>query len=243
MGYYEPFVGGGAMFFALKPCTAVLGDANPHLIELYRMVRDYPRELLSELESVAGYYSAMGYYEMRDRYNRSAAQMSELSRAAMFLALNKTCFNGLHRVNRKGQFNVPEGSYKNPRIVDTETILMAHGALNGVELRCGHFRETLAGAGAGDFAYLDCPYYTENRKNFAEYMGDGFGREDHELLAKTFAELTERGVKVMASNSGHPFVRELYRDYRIDEVLAPRSINSSGDGRGRVTELVIRNYG
>jgi DNA adenine methylase len=183
---------------------------------------------------------------VRARYNREVAGSSgtlvdAVGQAAAFVYLNKTCFNGLHRVNRRGEFNVPCGRYAKPSIVDAARMRVASRALQDVDIGCAGFEAVLECARAGDFLYLDPPYLPLTRGSFTTYAGE-FGLSEHKRLAKVFCELDARGCLVMLSNSAAPDVRVLYRRYRIDTVLARRAINSVASARGCVPECVVRNY-
>lgn len=242
MRHVEPFVGGGALFFALRPQRALLCDINAALLTTYRAVRDEVDVVASHLIRLSSAHDATVYYRVRERYNRSRA-LSEAERAAMFIYLNKTCFNGLHRVNRRGEFNVPVGSYVKPRILDSEVLHAASLQLRRTELRCGGFELLIGSAKPGDFIYMDPPYEpVSSTASFTAYAQEGFGREDQLRLRDVFRVLDRRGCKLMLSNSDVDFIRELYRGYRIDQVSAPRAINSDPGKRGRVSELVVRNY-
>jgi len=246
MRHVEPFFGGGAMFFARAPERALLCDVNPALVNVYESVREHVDEVIQQLELLASGHDvddARAYYRVRERYNRSRS-MTPVERAAAFVYLNKTCFNGLHRVNRRGEFNVPAGRYKNPRIVDAEQLRSASRALARAELRLGSFEHLLSSARPGDFIYFDPPYEpVSTTASFTAYAQDGFRREDQMRLRDVFAALDKRGCKLMLSNSDVPFLRDLYRDFNLQTVLAPRAINRDATKRGMVSELVVRNYG
>lgn len=231
------------MFFARRPARALLADFNKALVETYLAVRDEVEAVLLELEVLATAHAAGSYYGVRERYNRGLGR-PRAERAAMFIYLNKTCFNGLHRVNRRGEFNVPEGRYKNPRIFDPEGLRSASRALAGTEIRHASFEDLLEYARPGDFVYLDPPYEpVSDTASFTAYAtGDGFTRQDQRRLRDVFAILDRRGCKLMLSNSDVPFIRELYADFRIDRVVAPRAVNCDARRRGLVSELVVRNY-
>jgi DNA adenine methylase len=244
MRHVEPFAGGAALFFARRPGRALLCDVNPALTDLYLAVRDDVDSVIEALEPLVAQHAAASgsYYAVRERYNaRRSASRAE--RAAMFVYLNKTCFNGLHRVNRKGEFNVPEGRYKNPRILDEENLRSASAALAGCEIKNQGFEALLGSAKPGDFVYLDPPYEPVSRtSNFTSYAEEGFSQRDQERLRDVYAELDRRGCKLMLSNSDAPFIRELYRSWRIDLVAAPRAVSCDARGRGLVSEVVVRNY-
>lgn len=240
--HVEPFVGGGALFFARRPKRALLTDINPALIATYAAIRDDVDRVVSTLRTLAREHSKQRYYEIRRRYNESR-RLAAPTRAAMFIYLNKTCFNGLHRVNRKGEFNVPVGSYKKPKIVDPERLLLASEALQEADLRCAGFESLVEHAKPGDFVYFDPPYEpVSTTARFTSYARDGFSQDDQTRLRDVYRELDRRGCRLMLSNSDVPFIHHLYRSFRIDLVAAPRAINCNANGRGKVTEVVVRNY-
>ena len=244
MRHVEPFAGGAAMFFARRPARAMLCDVNPALVDTYLAVRDQVESVIAALEPLAAQHAAAEgtYYRVRERYNARRGH-TRAERAAMFVYLNKTCFNGLHRVNRKGDFNVPQGRYKNPRILDESTLRAASAALAGCEIVNQGFEALLATAKPGDFVYLDPPYEPVSRtSNFTSYAEEGFSQRDQERLRDVYAELDRRGCKLMLSNSDVPFIRELYGKWRIDLVAAPRAVSCDARGRGLVSEVVVRNY-
>jgi DNA adenine methylase len=242
MRHVEPFVGGGALFFSRCPARALLADINPQLCSTYEAVRDESDSVIAHLRELSAAHGPERYYQVRHRYNH-ASHLSRAERAAMFIYLNKTCFNGLHRVNRRGEFNVPAGRYQNPRILDEGLLRAASRQLRKAELRCESFECLLARAKPGDFIYFDPPYEPVSRTaNFTAYARDGFSREDQERLRNVFAELDRRRCKLMLSNSDVAFIRDLYRKFRIDTVVAPRAVNCDATRRGLVSEVVVRNY-
>jgi DNA adenine methylase len=242
MRHVEPFVGGAAMFFARQPERALLCDKNAQLCATYEAVRDDVEGVIDRLRELAKGHNEERYYQLRHRYNH-AKRMSQNERAALFIYLNKTCFNGLHRVNRRGEFNVPAGRYSNPRILDEELLRAASARLGRVELRCESFESLLSHAKPGDFIYFDPPYEPVSRTaSFTAYQPDGFSREDQARLRDVFTALDRRRCRLMLSNSDVPFIRELYSKYRLDTVAAPRAINCDAKRRGSVTEVVVRNY-
>ncbi|MFN8534192.1 MAG: DNA adenine methylase [Dehalococcoidia bacterium] len=237
--YYEPFLGGGAVYFALRPAVATLGDVNDDLIDAYLEVRDDPAGLMRALD---------GYHYDREMYYQVRAQrrvdLSRQERAARFLYLNRTCYNGLYRVNRRGEFNVPIGRYhRRHRIYDPTTLLTASNALTSATIVRASFDHCLKGARVGDFVYLDPPYWPVGpTASFTRYAANGFTENDQKWLKVQVDRLTERGCSVLLSNSDTPFTRWLYADYRIETVQAPRAISSDPAGRGAVSELLVRNY-
>lgn len=242
MRHVEPFTGGGALFFARQPARALLSDVNKDLIGTYEAVRECPGGLENILGAMSRKHSKDFYYATRERFNRGVS-LSRVERAAQFIYLNKTCFNGLYRVNQRGEFNVPMGSYKNPRILDAEGLLAASWPLAHAELRCAPFETIVDRVGPGDFVYLDPPYEPLSRtSSFTSYAQGGFSQDDQRRLRDVVRELDRIGAKVMLSNSDVPFIRELYSGMNINQVMASRSVNCVGGKRGKVAELVIRNY-
>jgi DNA adenine methylase len=235
--YHEPFVGGGALFFAVQPKRAVLADGNAELVHCYQQVRD---DVYGVLDALARHVYQRPHFEaVRALEPR---RLSPAARAARLIYLNKTCFNGLWRVNRAGRFNVPFGRYKNPRFNDPSALISASHALRGVEILHATFEQALLRASPGDFVYLDPPYDPVSpTASFASYTADGFGWEDQKRLAYSCLLLNRRGVRFLLSNSATPRIRELYRGFEQRMVRAPRFINSKADGRGRVDELLVFN--
>lgn len=244
-GYHEPFVGGGALFFFLHASRLLpkrrvyLSDSNANLLAAYWGVRDHVEELITLLERHKAAHSEEHFYQVR-----AAAPKSPVARAARVIYLNKTCFNGLFRENSKGEFNVPMGRYKNPLICDAPNLRAASAALHEAEIAQRHFREVARHVRKGDFVYFDPPYWPVSASaNFTAYAKDNFTRADQEELAQLFKDLTKRGVHVLLSNSDTPLINELYRDYPIDIVLANRNVNSKAEKRGKVNEVLVRNFG
>lgn len=237
--YFEPFVGGGAFFFGLAPERAILGDLNGDLVKTYNAVAVDPSAVVRRLQRHARRHSPEHYYNVRDQWRRRTS-WSVARAAGAFIYLNKTCFNGLWRVNRAGHFNCPMGRYDKPAICQPEVLRAAHVALQRAELRAGDFRTSIADAEPGDFIYLDPPYVPLSATaNFTSYSTNGFGFDDHRALADAARRLVARGCHVMVSNSDTAFVRELYKGFRIDRVKCGRSINSDATKRGDVDELTI----
>ena len=244
--YVEPFVGGGAVLFELKPKQAVIGDLNKELITTYLAIQEAPEQLIMELkrhENTAEYY-----YEIRDldRDKEKFANLNYIEIASRFIYLNHTCFNGLYRVNKKQEFNVPFGNYKKPNIVNETGIMAVSEYLNenDVKIFCGDYQKCVSLAGDNIFVYLDPPYQPFSGKtNFTSYTANGFGPADQIALRQFCKSLHEKGVKFMESNSETLFIRELYKAFcNIDAIQAKRAINSKSDGRGNVGEFLIRNY-
>ncbi|HTO99223.1 MAG TPA: DNA adenine methylase [Myxococcales bacterium] len=235
--YHEPFVGGGALFFAVAPRRAVLADDNGELVHCYLQVRDDVYRVLDALSRHL--YDKAHYLGVRAL---DPQRLTPAQRAARFIYLNKTCFNGLWRVNRAGRFNVPIGRYRNPRFHDPESLIAASESLQGVEILHAGFEETMARAAPGDFVYLDPPYDPLSpTASFASYTAGGFGWEAQKRLARSCIALNRRGVRFLLSNSATERVRELYRGFEQRTVRAPRFINSKGGSRGRVDELLVFN--
>jgi DNA adenine methylase len=238
--YYEPFAGGAALFFRLAPRRAVLADSNQDLIALYGAIANDTAAVIRRLERHRESHDETHYYAMRDQWNQQHLSWPAPDRAAAFIYLNKTCFNGLWRVNRAGAFNVPIGRYTDPPICVPDALRAAASVLGRAELRCADYRTAVADARAGDFLYFDPPYDpVTTTSNFTSYSADGFGPDDQRALAQHAKQLVERGCKVMLSNSDTPFIRSLYKGMRVERVKCPRAINSNAAKRGDVDELVI----
>ncbi|HTR53782.1 MAG TPA: DNA adenine methylase [Kofleriaceae bacterium] len=239
--YFEPFAGGAALFFRLRPRQAVLADCNADLIGLYRALARDVEAVIRRLDQHRAAHAERHYYEMRARWNDRDVAWPAAERAAAFIYLNKTCFNGLWRVNRAGDFNVPIGRYTDPPICVPDALRAAAEVLARAKLRCADYRMAVADARAGDFVYFDPPYDpVAPTANFTSYTAGAFGPDDQRELAATARELVARGCRVMLSNSDTPFIRSLYRgDFRIERVKCPRAINSNAAKRGDVDELVI----
>lgn len=244
--YFEPFVGGGALFFGLYRAGLLdgravsLSDNNARLIDAYLGVRDGLDELIELLKRHAAAHSKDYYYAMRANVPETS-----VARAARIIYLNKTCFNGLFRENSKGEFNVPMGRYTEPIICDEANLRACSRVLQRVEIACRHFREVLDLARPGDFVYFDPPYHPLSAtSSFTAYDKSGFGENDQRELAAVFTALTERGVKALLSNSMTPLITGLYAHphFRIEQVYATRAVNSRADRRGKIAEALIRNY-
>ena len=238
--YHEPFVGSGAVFFHLRPRRARLSDVNEDLINVYRALQTDVEGLIRALDQHREQHGQEHFYAVRAQ---DAERLPTLERAARILYLNKTCYNGLYRVNSKGLFNVPFGRYKNPNIVNEARLRAAARALEGVELQVEGFEEVLRHAGKGDFVYFDPPYQPLNAtSNFTAYTRFSFGEAEQRRLAEVFAELASRKVKVLLSNSDTPLIRELYAGYRVLTVQAHRCINSKADGRRPINEVLVASF-
>jgi DNA adenine methylase len=242
--YVEPFLGGGAMFFCLAPTRALVNDINTELMRTYRAVRDTPNEVSNALDELTSTHSKIQYYEIRGKYNTERDTLSETELAAQFLYLNRTCFNGLHRVNPSGAFNVPIGKHKSIGIPDLASLEQTSNALARADLRIGmDFATVLDSCSNDDFVYLDPPYQPASKTaDFTAYSRDGFGWADQLRLREACDKLNRVGVRFMLSNSCTDKTLALYDGFDIRTVQARRSVNSKGDRRGEVPELVIRNY-
>lgn len=242
--YYEPFVGGGALFFDLAPTRATLGDTNEALIDTYKTVAANVEAVIKRLEGHRLEHSSNGYYyEVREWWNVQRSNTDRVGAAAAFIYLNKTCFNGLWRVNRSGHFNVPKGDYKDPKIVDADTLRASAKVLAHTQLVLDDYRVTTAEAVEGDFVYFDPPYDPASKTaSFTAYTKNSFGKQQQQELAEYARELSKRGVNVMLSNNDTPFIRSLYEDFCIDNVKCGRSINSKGTKRGDVDEVIVTSY-
>ena len=240
--YIEPFVGGGAVLFKIQPEHAIINDCNEELMNVYRQVRDVPDELILLLKEQKASNSLSHFYEVRGIDRTKAYQMmSPAERAARTIYLNKTCYNGLYRVNKKGQFNAPYGKYKNPDIVTEDVIreISRYFNENDVRICCGDYKAVLDDIPDDAFVYLDPPYMPVSDGTFTSYTRDGFSYERQLELRDVCVALREKGVQFLLSNSDCDAIRELYRDFNIDSVEASRSINSRADARGCVNELLI----
>jgi len=246
-GYIEPFVGGGAVFFYLWNSGKIknrniLFDVNNDLICTYKAVRDNVEDLIELLKQHQKRHNKKYYYMIRE-LDRKNTTLTLVEKAARTIYLNRTCYNGLYRVNRNGQFNVPVGSYKDPKILYEGILRASSKALQNVTLKVLDFREVLSFAKKGDFLYLDPPYDPLSKTaNFTSYSVNNFTDEDQKDLADVFEQLTERGCYCMLSNSYTDFILDLYKKYRIKKIQARRAVNSDGNGRGVVPEALILNY-
>lgn len=242
--YFEPFVGAGAVFFGLQPDCAVINDINPELTNAYQMVRDQVEDLI---ESLARHKNEPDYYYTIRNMDRTEEYKawSLVERASRLLYINKTCFNGLFRTNSRGHWNVPFGRYRNPNIVNAESLRAISRYLNHSDVTILNidFQNAVADAGRGDFVYLDPPYDPlSTTSSFTTYYKNGFNREEQQRLKVTIDDLTRRGCYVMLSNSHTDYVLDLYKDYRVITTSATRAINSNASKRGRVKEVLVTNY-
>ena len=238
--YIEPFIGGGAVFFNLQPKNAVINDYNEELINVYQVIKDNLDELIIDLKKHKN--EAEYFYSIRslDR-NREFKKLSAVQRASRVIFLNKTCFNGLYRVNNAGEFNSPFGRYKNPNIVNEPTIKAVNKFLNNnnIEINSGDYSEILKQTDKKCFVYLDPPYHPiSESSNFTGYVQGGWNMYDQIDLKTACDELHKKGVKFLLSNSSADFIKDLYKDYKITIVKANRAINSNGADRGEVDEVL-----
>lgn len=263
--YIEPFVGGGAVFFDISNSyyfeEAYLFDVNPELVILYNVIKNNVLDLIDELDSLQRFYFSSNdrkefYYRMRDEYNTFDKKinandyaLSFIRRAALTVFLNRTCFNGLFRVNSKGLFNVPMGSYKNPRILNTENLIAVSKALSKATIMQADFAKVLDFADNKTFIYYDPPYRPLKNSSFKTYAVETFDDCEQIRLKEVFEQVHKKGSLQMLSNSdptnvgSDPFFDDLYQDYNIYRILAKRLINSNSDGCGEIREILITNYG
>ena len=243
--YCEPFVGGGALLFNLQPNCAYVNDINGELIRVYTVIKDDVETLITALQEYKN--EADFFYSVRDwdRDREKYSSLSDIEKAARILYLNKTCYNGLFRVNNSGEFNSPFGNYRNPNIVNAPTLRAVSSYLNTatVNLSSVDYSQVLETLPKGAFAYLDPPYDpVSDTASFTGYAKGGFSRDDQIRLRECCDALTTRGIKFMLSNSATDFIREQYAAYNIITVQAKRAINSDSTKRGEVDEVVVRNY-
>jgi len=239
--YFEPFVGGGAVFFDLLPQKAVLSDLNKELVTTYLVIKNNVDNLISSLKK----HKTDKDYFLKVRA-QNPNELDDVAVASRFIFLNRTCFNGLYRVNSKGGFNVPYGKYSNPLICDESNLKKVSEVLQDVEIKHQDYKSVLKKTKKGDFVYLDPPYYPVSKTaSFTSYTAEGFLDKEQIELRDTVLELHKRGCFVMLSNSDTPFINKIYsgqKGLRINKVEAGRAINSKGSGRGKITEVLITNY-
>jgi len=246
--YYEPFVGGGALLIELYRRkllnSAVISDLNEELINLYNVVKNNPHELIETLKNEEFKNEKDAYLKLRERFNDIIGNPEQrIERAALFLYLNKHCYNGLWRVNKAGKFNVPFGRYKNPNMPSQKLILEFSNMLRSVEILNVDFERAVLSANEGDFVYFDPPYQpVSETAYFTDYTSNGFDYSEQRRLAKVCKKLTERGVYFMVSNSNTDEIKRLYDDFNIFVVNANRFINSKADKRTGATEVIVTNY-
>ncbi|MDD4120578.1 MAG: Dam family site-specific DNA-(adenine-N6)-methyltransferase [Clostridia bacterium] len=246
--YFEPFVGGGALFFHIAPQRGHINDSNLDLISAYRSIKDDAKfnQLITKLEEHERNHSEQYYYQIRDLDREEAFNdASQVDRAARMIYLNKACFNGLYRVNSKGFFNVPSGKKKTVKTFNREALINIHNYLasNKVEISSLDFEEALVEAEYGDFVYFDPPYDVfEEQSNFTSYSKESFGRDEQKRLLNVFEKLSQKGAYLMLSNHNTSFIRDSYKKYNMSVINAKRMINSDANNRGNVEELIITNY-
>jgi len=245
--YFEPFLGAGAVFLYLQPQKAVINDFNEQLILTYNVIKENVDELITQLKKYQKKNNEDSFYKIRniDREQEKFLELSNIDKAARLIFLNKTCFNGLYRVNSQGLFNVPYGRYKNPSICEEIVLRQISDYFNSNKisiLNCD-FEVAVEKAGKKSFVYFDPPYHSPDKTNFTGYQADGFDEDEQERLRDVFIKLTERGVKCLLSNSDTDYIRKLYKNklFKIISVQAKRAINSDSAGRGNVNEVLIKN--
>lgn len=245
--YYEPFIGGGAVLFNRQPDKAVINDSNSELINVYLTIKNEPKALIEKLKEHKDNSSEDYFYSIRalDRDKEAFENMTNVERAARIIYLNKTCYNGLFRVNSAGEFNSPWGRYTNPNITNETTINALHTYFTkaNITIKCGDYREALKGIRKGAFVYFDPPYMPiSSSASFTGYTAGGFGEEEQIALKEQCDILNAKGIKFLLSNSSCPFIEDLYKDYIIEHVNAKRAINDNPEKRGEIKEVLVRNY-
>jgi DNA adenine methylase len=245
--YIEPFVGSGAVFFYIiqkyNPKEIIISDINEELINVYEIIKTDAERLIVELKQHKEYHLVEGKKYFLTIRATNPKDLPDLEKAARFIYLNKTCFNGLYRVNSKGKFNVPMGSYKNPDIVQEDRIRQVSNLLKKVTIKVMSFEKVLDIAKKNDFVYFDPPYYPLKKgTSFTTYTKNVFLENEQKLLLDVFSKLDKKGCLVMESNSDTKFIKDLYTKYNIHFVKATRMINCNGDKRGKINEMVITNY-
>lgn len=238
--YYEPFLGAGSLFFRLIPLKATLSDNNKDLIECYKAVKEHPEAITAYLQRHLSNTSKDYYYMMREKYNNSNPS---IAKAALFIYLNKTCFNGIWRVNKKGKFNVPYGHREPPALPSKDSLLNLSNALSKAKIIHKDYKKVVEYTRKGDFIYFDPPYPPLNGTSyFTHYTKEGFDREDHAELASVARMLNEKGCYIMISNADIQFIRSLYKDmFNLYDLEVTRWISANGK-RHKVQELIITNY-
>ncbi len=242
--YVEPFIGGGALLFYLQPKNAIINDFNEELINVYKVIKDNLNELITDLKkhkNEAEYFYKIRGIDRSDQFKK----ITPVQRASRVIYLNKTCFNGLYRVNNAGEFNSPFGRYKDPNIVNEPTLKAVNKFLNNnnIEINSGDYSDILKQADKKCFVYLDPPYHPiSESSNFTGYVQGGWNTFDQLDLKTACDKLHKKGVKFLLSNSSAEFIKDLYKDYKITIVKANRAVNSNGANRGEVDEVLIRNY-
>jgi len=246
--YYEPFVGAGAVFFELQPKKAVINDFNEQLILTYNVIKENVENLILLLKKYQKKNNEEYFYEIRnlDRDQPNFNKLTDIEKAARLIFLNKTCFNGLYRVNSQGLFNVPYGRYKNPIICEDIVLRQISAYLNSNEISIlnNDFEHAVLTANKKSFIYFDPPYHSPDKTNFTGYQANGFDEDEQERLYNVMKKMTNRGIKCLLSNSDTKFIRKLYNHdiFDIISVQAKRIISSDSAGRGFVNELIIKNW-
>ena len=233
--YYEPFCGGAALFFSLQPDSAVLADKNKELINCYKQIKKVPLDVIEILKTMK--YEKKMYYEIRAEIPKES-----IRRAARLIYLNRCCWNGLWRVNSKGEFNVPFGKYENPTICDKDVLINASNVLKRTRILTGDFALKVKDAKSGDFVYFDPPYTVKQNNGFLMYNERIFSWKDQNKLALCAKKLVDKGVYVMISNANHDDIKDLYPGFSIHDVSRTSTISGKGKGRGKVIELIIKSY-
>jgi len=244
LNYCEPFIGGGALFFHLEPKKAIINDYNDELINVYKVIKNNLEELLGDLkkhQNTSEYFYQIRGIDRQPLFD----ELTNVQHASRIIYLNKTCFNGLYRVNSLGEFNSPFGRYTNPNIVNEPVLRAVSKYLNSSEITIlnGDYERVLNAVTADTFVYLDPPYHPiSESSNFTGYVQGGWTEKHQIRLKKACDDLDKKGVKFLLSNSSAPFIKELYSEYKIHSINANRSINSDGEKRGQIEELLIKNY-
>ncbi len=246
--YFEPFLGGGAVFFDLAPVTAHLNDVNTTLIAAYKNLKNNLDEIVKILKGLEAQYKkgnieerSMLFYRIRESFNKLSS--TEIKKSAYLIFLNKTCFNGMYRENSSGGYNSPFGKYKKPPILDQENLVKVSKILKKAKLTSFSFEESVKNVKKGDYIYFDPPYYPRNKtSNFTHYHKNSFTENDQLKLRDIFIDLDKRGCFVMMSNSCTDFIKATYKGFRQEVVMANRAINCKASGRGKIEELLIMNY-
>jgi DNA adenine methylase len=245
--YYEPFAGAGAVFFDLQPPKAVINDYNAELMLSYRVIRDRVEDLIAALRVHQTQNNKTYYYNIRDMDRNPAAfeRLPDIEKAARLIFLNKTCYNGLYRVNSRGLFNVPYGRHKNPAVCEEPVLRAVHAYLAAcdIEIQTGDFEDSVKNTTANSFVYFDPPYHSPGKANFTAYQAGGFNDTEQIRLRDVFVSLTRRGVPCLLSNADTPFIRRLYEEKNLEiiRVSAKRAINSNAHGRNGINEVLIKN--
>ncbi len=247
--YYEPFLGGGALFFSINPKKSYINDMNGVLINAYRNIRDNPDRVILELKEIEHAYHSLDsleekkhlYLQKRQEFNSLASD--DFEKTILLIFINKTCFNGMYRENSKGQFNIPFGQHVKPTICDEKNLRNVSNELQKAIISSSSYEKCIENAKKGDFIYFDPPYAPMNTtSSFTTYQAGGFTTEDQIKLRDNFKKMSDRGCKVMLSNSDTELINDLYKEFIIHKVYAARSINATGSKRGKISEVLVTNY-